>query len=171
MPDVCDLILDEHDELRRRFAEMDSLRAEGCDSSRLRQVWVPLAETLEVHAAAEESVFYPRLLKEGRRGEEETADAIADHNEIRDAVRRADAAEVGTDDWWDAVLAARAANSDHMAEEERGSLPDFRVNAPADQREALGDAWDDFEREHAGGRGTDLKDKDKDAYIARHRSR
>lgn len=170
MPDVCDLILDEHGDLRRRFAEMDSLRAEGCDPSRLRQVWLPLAETLEVHAAAEEAVFYPLLLNEGRRGNDETADAIDDHNEIRGAVRRADSAEVGTDGWWDAVLAARAANSDHMAEEERGALPDFRVNAPADQREALGAAWNDFEHEHAGGRGTDLQDKDKDAYIARHES-
>lgn len=168
MPDVCDLILDEHESFRRRFAELDTIRSDGSERSRLEQVWAPLAEKLEVHASAEETVFYPRLLNEGQRGEEETSDAIDDHNQIREAVRRARSEEVGTDGWWGAVLDARAANSDHMAEEEREAVPDFRVKAPSDEREELGAAWIGYENEHAGGKGVDTTDKDKDAYIARH---
>lgn len=168
MPDVCDLILDEHEQFRRRFAEMDTLRSDAAEASRLERLWRPLADKLEVHASAEEAVFYPRLLKEGRRAEEETSDAIDDHNQIRDAVRRADSEQVGTDGWWDAVLAARSANSDHMAEEEREAIPDFRVNAPSGQREDLGAAWIDYENDHAGGRAVDTADKDKDTYISRH---
>lgn len=49
----------------------------------------------------------------------ETLDAIGDHNDIRDGVRAANAAAVGTDDWWAGVGSARVANDDHMAEEER----------------------------------------------------
>ena len=47
---------------------------------------------LELHAAAEEEVFYPALLQVGLAAhrpagvEDETLDAIKDHNEIRDAV-------------------------------------------------------------------------------------
>jgi hypothetical protein len=168
MPDVCDLILDEHEEFRRRFAELDTLRADKAEAARLERVWGPLADKLELHASVEEEVFYPHLLKEGRRGDEETSDAIDDHNEIRDAVRRAGEQAVGSDDWWDAVLAARKANSDHMAEEERGAVPDFRVNAPTSEREALAEAWTAYEDEHPGARGIDESDKDKDAYIKRH---
>ena len=168
MPDVCDLILDEHEQFRRRFAEMDQLRSERADPSRLEQVWGPLADKLEVHASAEETVFYPRLLAEGRRGEEETSDAIDDHNQIRDAVRRAGSEDVGSDEWWDAVLAARSANSDHMAEEEREAIPDFRVNAPSEQREEIGAAWIGHENDHAGGRRVDTSGKDKEAYLSRH---
>lgn len=168
MPDVCDLILDEHEQFRRRFAEMDALRSDRADPPRLERVWRPLAQKLEVHASAEETVFYPRLLKEGRRGEEETSDAIDDHNQIRDAIRRAGSEKVGTDEWWDAVLAARRANSDHMAEEEREAIPDFRVNAPSGQREEMGEAWIGHENDHAGGRGVDTADRDKATYMSRH---
>lgn len=168
MPDVCDLIVDEHEELRRRFAEMDTMRAEPSEPSQLERVWAVLAAKLEVHASAEEAIFYPRLLKEGRRGEEETSDAIDDHNQIRDAIRRASACRPGTEDWWGAVLAARAANSDHMAEEEREAIPDFRVNAPSGQRAEMGTAWIEHENVHAGGRAVDTADKDKDSYLSRH---
>lgn len=169
MPDVCDLILDDHEEFRRRFAELDELRGQGADAARLEPVWRPLAAKLEVHASAEERIFYPRLLQEGRRGDEETSDAIDDHNQIRDAIRRAASKVTGGGDWWDAVSAAREANSDHMAEEERGALPDFRVHADADQRQDLGASWVDYEARHAGGRGVDTTDEDKDAYMSRNR--
>ncbi|MDA8046269.1 MAG: hemerythrin domain-containing protein [Actinomycetota bacterium] len=169
MPDVCDLILDDHEEFRRRFAELDELRGQGGEAALLEPVWGPLAAKLEVHASAEEEIFYPRLMKEGSRAEEETSDAIDDHNEIRDAIRRAGSEATGSDGWWGAVSAARKANSDHMAEEERGALADFRVHAAAEQRQEMGAIWVDYEARHAGGRGVDTTDEDKDAYLSRHR--
>jgi hypothetical protein len=45
-----------------------------------------LAILLEAHADAEEKLFSPRLLDVGKEGDEETDDAISDHNDIRDAV-------------------------------------------------------------------------------------
>ncbi|MDA8297503.1 MAG: hemerythrin domain-containing protein [Actinomycetota bacterium] len=168
MPDLCDLILDEHEGFRRRFAELDSLRAAAAAPERLARVWGPLAEQLELHASAEESVFYPHLLQEGKRGEDETTDAINDHNDIRDAIRQAASEDTGAARWWEAVASARAANSDHMAEEEREAIPDFRVSAPDAEREALGAAFVAYHDEHAGGRGLDTANKDTDAYLARH---
>ena len=43
---------------------------------------------LEVHAAAEEILFYPRLLKDDPDAADDTKDAIRDHNDIRDGIRR-----------------------------------------------------------------------------------
>ena len=91
-----------------------------------------LATFLELHAAAEEEIFYPALLQVGLAAhrtagvEGETLDAIHDHNDIRDAVTEVTRHQVGTDEWFAAVGAANLANSDHMGEEEREGLTDFR---------------------------------------------
>ena len=166
MPDVCDLILDDHERLRRRFAELDEVRSQGRDV--LSRVWEPIAELLDLHAATEEAVFYPELLEEGEDAEDETTDAISDHNKIRDAVKAAGQAEPGSDEWWNAVQEAREQNSDHMGEEERGALADFRANTSPEQRGELGARFERYKDEQAGGRGVDTEDKDPDDYIAEH---
>ena len=63
------------------------------DTEVLSALWGRLASFLELHAAAEEEVFYPALLQAGqalaaRRAsgvQSETLDAIHDHNEIMPA--------------------------------------------------------------------------------------
>ena len=165
MPDVCDLILDDHEILRRRFAELDEQR-DG-DREVLDVRWSPLADLLELHAATEEEIFYPELLHSGTNAEDETEDAIEDHNKIRDAVRRARGAEPGSEQWWQAVRDAREANSDHMAEEERGALADLRAHDAREERLRLGDQWVAFTTEHAGMRGLQEKDRDAESYMDR----
>lgn len=169
MPDICDLVLADHETFRRRFAELDDLRASRTHAEELDRAWRPIADLLEVHAAAEEELFYPRLLPRGDDAEEETRDAIRDHNDIRDAVHRADGGRPGSEGWWSAVDDARSTNSDHIAEEERGAIPDFRLHADGDLRERLGVRWLQFHAEHAGARHVDEPDKDPDRYVARHR--
>jgi hypothetical protein len=166
MPDICDLILDDHEIFRRRFAELDGERES--EVSALCALWAPLAEHLERHANAEEDLFYPALLRRGSDAEEETDDAIRDHSKIRDAVRRVADAQPGTDEWWTAVQDAREENSDHMAEEERGPLADFRRNAGDDVRGDLGLRYVSFNSEHAGGRQVDTTDKDPRQFIEEH---
>lgn len=169
MPDICDLILDDHEYFRRRFAELDELSSGDGPAPRLTAVWGPLSAELDLHAAAEEQIFYPELLASAQRAVEETKDAVSDHNEIRDGVRRAEGLEVGSDGWWEAVNATRDANSDHMAEEERGAIADFRRSVETSTREALGARWLAFAAEHPGGRDVDRRDRDPDRYIAEHR--
>ena len=168
MPDICDLILDDHEQFRRRFAELDEKRANGATPDEVIAHWDPLAHLLERHASAEEQIFYPHLLKHGARAEDETQDAICDHNDIRDAVRRAAAARPGSREWWDAVLDAREENNKHIGEEERESLPDFRVHAEQRLRDELGTAWLRFSEDHAGARDLRGENKDPGAYIDRN---
>lgn len=163
MPDICDLILDEHEVFRRRFAELDDERQS--DPAVVSGLWDALAEHLERHASAEEHVFYPDVVGRVPEGEHEAHHAIRDHNKIRDAVRRVAAAPAGSDDWWNAVDAANAENSDHMAEEERGPLSEFRRAGIHDLRKELGARFVRFNVEHAGGRGLDTDDVDPDDYV------
>ena len=98
---------------------------------------------LDTHALAEERFFYPELLKVGRGADneipvEETRDAIKDHNEIRDTAAEVDRQELGSPEWFEAVAACNKANSDHMAEEERQGLTDFRRHADLELRHRLG---------------------------------
>src|SRR5215469_12853538 len=125
---------------------------------------------LEVHAAAEEAIFYPELLKVGiaaRRKagvEDETLDAIHDHNEIRDAVAEVARHAVGSDDWYAAVAGANLANSDHMGEEEREGLTDFRRLATLQQRHRLAVAFAAYEARNVTG--VRPVDKDPAEYVS-----
>jgi hypothetical protein len=166
MPDICDLILDDHEVFRRRFAELDDERRS--EQSTVVALWRALAEKLERHASAEEEVFYPEVLERVRDGEHEAHHAIRDHNKIRDALRRVADAEPGSDAWWVAVGDANEENSDHMAEEERGPLSKFRQDASPELRKDLGNRFEAFNTEHAGGRGIDTDDVDPDAYVEGH---
>jgi hypothetical protein len=167
MADITMLILDDHDWFREQFAKLDNLQAQTPANPRaLERVWRPLADKLDVHAYIEEMIFYPQLLRRGTADPEgETLDAIGDHNDIRDGVRDANAATAGTEAWWAAVGRTRLANDDHMGEEEREGLADFRRNAPIGLREALGRQYREFMAEHPTTKGLQIVDRDPEAYI------
>jgi len=167
-PDITDFILDEHAEFRAQFVALWDLRPGGENGS-IAAAWQPLADLLEVHARAEEDILYPVLLKRGGdEASEETDDAIRDHNEIRDAIRVAAGETLGSDSWWDAVLACRKANDEHLAEEERDVIPDFREHSDEALRSALGVRWTAFHAEHRGARGVSDDNVAPAEYIDEH---
>jgi hypothetical protein len=165
--DITQLILDDHHEQRRLFAILEQV--DRSDTETLGAVWDRLAAFLELHAAAEEEIFYPALLRVGiqarRAGsaEDETLDAIHDHNEIRDAVMSVPGHPVASDEWYAGVAAANLANSDHMAEEEREGLTDFRRLASLQLRHDLGVALMRYEAQHYAG--VRPVDKDPAEYV------
>jgi hypothetical protein len=166
VPDITQLILDEHTWFREQFAALDYLQAQDpLDVAAVQRVWERLAAKLDVHAIAEERIFYPQLLRFGEDPREETLDAIGDHNDIRDAVHDAARHPLGTAAWWEAVGAARQANDEHMGEEEREGLSDFRLHAPSGLRDALGVQFAEFLEAHPTTAGLDVSDKDPEGYV------
>lgn len=166
--DITQLIADDHIEQRRLFALIDELSPD--DTEALKSVWTRLRVLLDTHALAEERFFYPELLKIGRGADhesptEQTRDAIKDHNEIRDTAADVDRKELGSTEWFDAVGACNKANSDHMDEEERQGLTDFRRHGDLDLRHRLAVQFLQFECEHLTGDGVKPIDRDVDAYI------
>ncbi len=165
--DITQLILDDHHEQRRLFAILEEI--DRGDTGTLRSAWARLSAFLEVHAAAEEEIFYPELLRVGTtagtlsRAEEETLDAIHDHNDIRDAIVAVAGHEVGSDGWYAAIAAVNVANGDHMAEEEREGLTDFRRFGALQLRHDLAVAFVGFEAAHF--EGIPPVDKDPVSYV------
>ena len=166
--DITQLILDDHHEQRRLFAIIEQINRS--DVGALSAVWGRLAAFLELHAAAEEELFYPALLRVGIAAkrtagvEDETLDAIGDHNEIRDAVAEVARHAVGSDAWYEAVAGANVANGDHMAEEEREGLTDFRRLAGLQQRHDLAVAFAAYEARNFAG--VQPVDKNPAAYVS-----
>jgi Hemerythrin HHE cation binding domain len=165
--DITQLILDDHHEQRRLFAMLEQI--DPGDAATLGALWGRLAAFLELHAAAEEAIFYPELLKVDSRagrlgtGEEETLDAIHDHNEIRDAVAAVGPHDVGSSGWLAAVATANEVNGDHMAEEEREGLTDFRRFGSLQLRHDLAVAFAAYEARHY--QGVEPVDKDPVGYV------
>ena len=149
------------------FAVLEQIDAG--DKATLAQIWARLSAFLELHAAAEEEIFYPVLLRVGLSAgqaagvEGETLDAIKDHNEIRDTIAAVASHEVGSSGWLDAIAAVNVANGNHMAEEEREGLTDFRRDASLQLRHDLGVMFAAFEaRNYQGVRPAD---KDPETYV------
>jgi hypothetical protein len=170
--DITDVILHQHGEQRRMFAMLDEIPRD--DTETLGAVWKRLEILLETHAEAEELYFYPKLLKVGTGAgdaddvDEEVEDAVKDHNEIRDAIRAVGRHDVGTDAWWQAVIEARVANSEHMAEEERQDLADFRRHTDLQTRHDIAVRFLRYESLKAAT-GVPPEDKDPERYVAENR--
>lgn len=165
--DITQLILDDHRDQRQLFALIEQI--DPAEKDALGALWRRLAALLEAHAEAEELFFYPALLKVGRGAndapsqQEETEDAIKDHNEIRDAVAEVARHRPGSNAWFDAVGKANKANGDHMAEEERQGLTDFRRHASLQQRHDLAIRFAAFEADHL--QGVTPVNKDPETYV------
>jgi hypothetical protein len=160
---VTDLIRLDHIWFRSQFAALDAARG---DTPTVTSIWAALSARLEVHAAAEETLFYPRLLKDDADAVDDTKDAIKDHNEIRDGIHDAEGQAIGDAAWWRAVAATEHANAEHMDEEEKGPLIEFDEASSESEQAELASAFSAFEAEHAGARGISTKDKDPDDYVA-----
>jgi hypothetical protein len=167
--DITEVILYQHDEQRRMFAIIDEVPA--TDVETLAAVWRRLEILLETHAEAEERFFYPELLRIGTGAADaesvtdEVKDAVKDHNEIREGIRAVAAHAPGSQEWYDAVMSCEIANSDHMAEEERQDLVDFRRHASLEVRHDVAIRFVRFEALKAAT-GIPLEDKDPAGYVA-----
>jgi hypothetical protein len=168
--DITQVILDQHGEQRRMFAMLDDTPRD--DTETLAAVWQRLVVLLETHAEAEERYFYPVLARLGTgaadadSAEEEIEDAVKDHNEIREGIRAAEGHPAGSDEWWKAVTDARIANDDHMAEEERQDLADFRLHAALEVRHRIAVEFIRYESQKAA-HGVPPEDTDVAAYLKR----
>lgn len=168
--DITQLILDEHAQQRKMFAQIEEI--DPADTEALAAIWKRLRNLLDAHAEAEERFFYPRLLEIGTGGNDadsaadETEDAIDDHNDIRDTAADVEKHPVGSDAWFEAVGKANVANSKHLAEEERQGLTDFRRHSSVEERHELGVRFAAFEAAHI--EGVEPVDKDPKAYVKEH---
>lgn len=154
--EICELIFAEHARILRLFGALDGVVRRGEPAVArlaLDQIWTRLASLLEVHTRAEEEVCFPLVFGGGARALSFVEAAIADHDDLREAVAEARLLDVGSSRWWQVIAAARAACTKHFASEERGPLAQVCGSVPPETSKVLVRRWTAFTAAHASGTG------------------
>jgi hypothetical protein len=111
---VTDLLAQDHRSFRRMFVELEEARPPA------RELLERLVEELDVHARAEEAVFYPAVREVSRRID----DAEAGHEHMRQLVEATLAAPPGSREFAEALLQLEQTVVNHAMEEEGGVFMD-----------------------------------------------
>ena len=145
--EIGELIVTEHARILRLFRALDDL-ARRSDPAvarlRLAQVWARLASLLEVHTRAEEEICFPLVFGSGASTLDLVETAIADHDDIREAVAETRLLDVGSARWWQLIGTTHAACIQHFASEERGPLTRFCRSLPPATSKVLVRQWAAF---------------------------
>ena len=133
-------------------------------------IWTRLEILLETHAEAEEKYFYPELLRSAPVARTPSPSTRRSRTPSRTTTTsasrcaRSGAAAPGRTTWWTAVIDANVHNSDHMGEEERQDLADFRQRASLELRHEIAVQFLRYEAVRAA-EGITPRDKDPEAYV------
>ena len=146
MSDVVDLILNDHQRICRW---LDALGPGARPPSRgappdYDLLWRRLARLVDLHTQAEQEIFYPAVARVTAGTGADLTDALADQNDLREAVQEASFHPAGSAPWWPLATAVRGIASRHIARGEGRLLVAFTRAAPRGLREELGGQWTAF---------------------------
>ena len=140
--DIFEQIMADHRRIRRLCAALDDMARWGGDSGwMLAHAWLRLASLLEAHTRAEEEICYLPMSGCRPHAAEDRRAAIADHDDMRGAIKEASLHRSGSAPWWRAVRAALAVTADHLDREEHGLLANGVTGLTMAQRRELGRQW------------------------------
>jgi hemerythrin superfamily protein len=148
MPDVVDLIVQDHRELQRMFTELKT------DPSR-RKALAPLMSTLLfAHSRAEESEVYPRARAAG--GEEDVEHSQEEHLVADQLAERLTGLDPESDEFGDVLRQLIDAVTHHLQEEEEDVLPHMRERMSPDELSEIGERFLAARAEHLGEQPDDM---------------
>lgn len=148
MADVVDLIMQDHREVERLFAELKS-------NPKSRPTVVPVLTTLLfAHSRAEESEVYPAASEAG--SEDDVEHSQEEHIEADELLERLAAADPEGSEFDEILAKAYDSVSHHIEEEESTVLAQMRENLAQARRDGLGDAFLKAREEHLGQQPADI---------------
>lgn len=107
----------------------------------LDSAWERLAAVLAGHTRAEEEVCYLPMFGRLPGAAGIRREAIADHDDIREAIGEASLQRAGSAGWWRAVRAVVATSIDHLDREEADVLAGSLLRVTMTRRYELGRQW------------------------------
>lgn len=134
MPDVVELIEQDHREVESLFA--------GFERSRDADIASKICEDLDLHADAEEQVVYPVIASDVPGGAEMVKEAKGEHREARQLIGRIRRTS-DHDKLSELVSELRQAVEHHVREEESDVLPKTRQALDSSRLNELGKAFQD----------------------------
>ena len=145
--DVIELIMADHRRIRRLGRALDDAvswsGSSGADWMPAH-VWQRLASLLDAHMRAEEEVCHLPMYTGHAHAAERRREAVADHDDIREAIGEARLRAAGSRLWGGAVGAALMITAEHLDREERGPLAATLPWLTMPQRQELGRQYAGF---------------------------
>jgi hemerythrin superfamily protein len=148
MPDVVDLIMQDHRQVEELFEKLKSQPDQ-------RAGLVPVLTTLlTAHSRAEESEVYPAAAEAG--GADEVEHSQEEHVEADQLLARLAQTDPESPEFDSALDELVKAVSHHVEEEESTVLPGMRERMPAERLGELGDAFLASRKRHLGEQPEDI---------------
>ncbi|WP_447007040.1 hemerythrin domain-containing protein [Saccharothrix isguenensis] len=145
MPDVVDLIMQDHREVERLFDELER-------HPEKRPLLVPvLTAVLTAHSRAEEAEVYP-VAKDEAGETEEVAHSQEEHAQAEQLLLRLAQADPTSSAFDEVLRELVEAVTHHVEEEESTVLPGMRERLDDERREELGRAFAESRARHLGDR-------------------
>ncbi len=145
MPDVVDLIMQDHREVERLFAELK-------DHPEKRPLLVPvLTAVLTAHSRAEEAEVYP-VAKDEAGETEEVEHSQEEHAEAEQLLLKLSRTDPTSPAFEDVLRELVESVTHHVEEEESTVLPGMRERLDEQRREELGRAFAESRARHMGDR-------------------
>lgn len=138
--DIADLIMADHRRIRRLGEAVSDVARSGLDWMPAH-VWQRFTGLLVAHFDAEEEVCYRPMSEVAPGAAGLRRGAVADHGDIREAIREASQLRPGSAPWWRTVTAALVASTEHLDREESGILAASLPRLTLKQRRMLGHQW------------------------------
>jgi hemerythrin superfamily protein len=158
MPDVVDLIIQDHRELQRLFEELKS-------NPEKRPALAPVMTTLlYAHSRAEEQEVYPATRDAGAQDDIEHSQK--EHLEADQLAEKVSQTDPESADFSSALEELVSAVSHHIEEEESSVLPKMRELMGAPQLQDLADRFLRARSEHLGDQPEDLTKGDMEQQAA-----
>ena len=142
--DIYSLIKKDHQEVANLFRRLKA--AEGF-SETSEQLFAQLREDLELHAHAEERVWYPAL-QEAKGTQELVEEALNDHDLVEDLLDELAASRMDDEAWNEKLEVLEERVGDHIEEEEGDIFDVARQLFSVEQAAELAQRWQMAKQEH-----------------------
>jgi hemerythrin superfamily protein len=137
MPDIAQIIANDHREVEELFAQL-----ENNEGDRRRLVDRVVSE-LSAHATAEEQVVYPAIRDMVPSGGRMADEAIAEHNTMKQQISKLEQGQPGDLEFENALTSLIDAVRIHVPEEENELLPALRSVIGEDKMDELGKIFEE----------------------------
>jgi hemerythrin superfamily protein len=143
MPDVVDLIMQDHREVERLFEELRT-------QPEKRPLSVPvLVGLLTAHSRAEEAEVYP-VARDEASAEEEVAHSQKEHAQAEELLTKLEQADPESAEFDEVLAQLEDAVTHHVEEEESKVLPAMREGLESSRLDELGEAFAASRKAHLG---------------------
>lgn len=131
--DIIVLLRQQHDEIRRLFAETESSQGKA-----RRDAFDRLRRYLAVHETAEEQILHPQARRSLDNGDEVVAARLDEEHEAKRMLAALERLDPAGEPFETLVAQLKAAVLEHADSEEAEEFPAFQARHPAYQRQAMG---------------------------------